>query len=132
MNTAYLNTLPEVKNKYKVDLEPGEKVVFTAKLWGFTTETGDMLGFDSPHFTMTNQRIFADNGQGLWITDIAEDVVDMRKVVTGKFLKKQEYILVTMNKEIAYGIGIRKLSGYRFHFHKKEMAAFEEIMKQMV
>lgn len=129
MNLEYLNKLPEIKNKYRVDLEPGEKVVFTAKLWGFCTETGSMLGWDTSQFTMTNRRIFADNGQGVWITDILEDVVDMRKVETRKFLSKQEYILVTMNKEVEYGIGIQKLNGYQFHFRKKDMAAFEEIMK---
>ena len=131
MNVEYLNTLPEIKNKFKIDLESGEKVVFTAKLWGFCTESGSMLGWDTSQFTMTNRRILADNGQGLWITDIAEDVVDMRKVETGKFLSKQEYILVSMNKEVTYGIGIQKLTGYQFHFRKKDMAAFEEIMKYM-
>lgn len=81
---------------------------------------------------MTNRRIIADNGQGIWTTDIAEDVVDIRRQESGKFLTKQVYILVTLNKEVTYGIGIQKLSGYQFHFHKKEMASFEEIIRHMV
>lgn len=131
MNTAYLDTLPELKNKYKVELEQGEKVVFQAKPWGFTSDSGDLLGADDSRITMTNRRILANNGRGLWITDIAEDVVDMRKVETGKFLSKQVFIQVTMNKELTYGIGISKLSGYRFHFGKKDMAVFEEIIRHM-
>lgn len=31
MKLDYLNSLPEEKNKFKVPLEDGEKVVFTAK-----------------------------------------------------------------------------------------------------
>lgn len=131
MNTNYLDTMPEIKNKYKVDLEQGEKVVFTAKPWGFASDSGDLLGADNSRITMTNRRIFADNRQGVWITDIAEDVVDMRKTESGKFLNKSVYILVTMNKELTYGIGIHKLSGYQFHFKKKDMAVFEEIIRNM-
>lgn len=132
MNTAYLDTLPEVKNKYRHPLQPGEKAVFTAKPWGFTTESGMMLGTDNSKVTLTNRRIIADNGRGIWFTDIAEDVVDMRRVETGRFLAKEVYILVTMNKELAFGIGIQKLTGYRFAFRKKDMAAFEDIIKHMV
>lgn len=132
MNTQYLDTLPEVKNKFKVELNPGEKVVFTAKPWGFSSDTGDLLGTDDSRITMTNQRIIADNGQGIWFTDIEEDVVAMRKEEHGRFLTKEVYILVTINKELTYGIGIQKLNGYKFHFHKKDMAVFEDIIKHMV
>lgn len=130
MNTTYLDTLPEVKNKYKVNLEEGEKVVFTAKPCIFGTETGQMLGMEG-RITMTNRRIIADNGAGVWRTDIEEDVVDMRKIDSGKFLTRKLYILVTMNKELAYGIGIQKLHGYQFWFHKNDIAVFEEIMRHM-
>ncbi len=132
MDTQYLDSLPAIKNKYKVELQPGEKVVFAAKPWGFTSESGTLLGYDTSTVTMTNQRIIADNGQGIWFTDIADDVVDMRKVETGRFLSKQTYILVTLNKEVTYGIGIQKLTGYRFHFHKKDMAIFEDIIRHCI
>lgn len=132
MNAAYLDMLPEIKNKFKVTLQPGEKVVFTAKPWAFSTDSGMLLGADESRITMTNQRIIADNGQGVWTIDIAEDVVDMRKQESGKFLTKEVYILVTLNREMAYGIGIQKLSGYQFHFRKKDMAVFEEIIGHMM
>ncbi len=131
MHTQYLDSLPEINNKFQVDLQPGEKVVFTARPWGFFSDSGMLLGYDSSLFTMTNRRIIADNGQGIWISDIAEDVIDMKKMETGKFLSKQVYISVTLNKEITYGIGIQKLSGYQFHFRKKEMAEFENIIEHM-
>ena len=131
MDTAYLDTMPEVKNRFKAELLPGEKVVFTAKMLGFFSDSDHLLGADKSRFTMTNRRILADNGQGIWITDIAEDVVDMRREERGKFLMKEVYIKVTMNKEVTYGIGIHKLSGYRFGFRKKDMAAFEEIIRRM-
>lgn len=132
MNTYYLDSLPEIKNKYKVDLEPGEKVVFTAKPFGFTSDSGQTLGWDDSRITMTNRRIFADNGKGVWITYIAEDVVDMRREERGKFLLKEVYIAVTLNKEVTYGIGIQKLTGYHFGFRKKDMEVFEDIIRHMV
>ena len=132
MNTDYLDTMPEIKNKFKVNLQPGEKVIFTAKPWAFTTKSGALLGADDFRITMTNRSIIADNGQGIWTTDIAEDIVDMRRMESGKFLTKEVYILVTLNKELTYGIGIQKLDGYQFHFRRKDMAVFEEIIRHMI
>lgn len=132
MNTDYLNNLPEIKNKFNVELEPGEKVVFAAKPKVFGTEAGGMLGMEDSCITMTNRRIIADNGSGIWTMDIAEDVVDMRRQEEGKFILKTVYILVTLNKEVSYGMGIQKLSGYRFYFGKKDMDTFEGIIKNMV
>ena len=132
MNFDYLDTMPEVRNKFKVQLLPGEKVVFTSKPWGFATDTGDILGADDSRITLTNQRLIADNGQGVWITDLREDVVDMRKMEAGdSFWSKEIFILVTMNKELAYGIGINKLNGYRLHFGKKDMKTFENIIAHL-
>ena len=132
MNTDYLNTLPEIKNKFNVELELDEKVIFATKPKLFGTSEGRLLGLEDSRITMTNQRIMADNGKGIWTMDIAEDVVDMRRREEGKFVFKGVYILVTLNKEVTYGIGIQKLNGYRFYFNKKDMAAFEEIIKHMV
>lgn len=131
MKTEHLNTLTEIQNKFNVELEPGERVIFAAKPKVFGTESGGLLGMEDSRITMTNQRIIADNGNGVWITDIAEDVVDMRRQEEGKFIFKSVYILVTLNKEVAYGMGIQKLSGYRFYFNKKDMETFEEIIKNM-
>ena len=131
MNTDYLDTLPEIKNKFKVNLQPGEKVILTAKLWAFCTESGGLLGMDESRITMTNRRIITENGQSVWTIDIAEDIVDMRKRESGKFLTKEAYILVTLNKELTYGIGIKKLNGCRFHFRKKDLVLFEEIIRHM-
>lgn len=131
MHTAYLNTLPEIKNKYKVNLLSGEKVIFTANIYGFKSDTGVFIGADCK-FTMTNKRIIADNGQGLCIVDIAEDISGWRREESGKGLAKEEYILVTLNKELTYGMGVQKLTGYRFCFKKKDMEAFENIMKNVL
>lgn len=131
MNTGYLDALPEIKNKFKVELEEGEKVVFIAKPYGFTSDTGDLLGYDKSKITVTNRRIIADNGNGVWITDIADDVVSMAYGEDGKGWNKTTFIEVKINKEITYGIGIQKLNGYRFHFKKKDMAAFQEIISHM-
>lgn len=35
MNITYLNTLPEVENKFYIKLQDGEKVIFTGKTYLF-------------------------------------------------------------------------------------------------
>lgn len=131
MNTAYLDTLPEVKNKFKVDLLPGEKVILCAKPHGFCTDADLLLGADDTKITMTNRRMIADNGNGLWIVDFAEDATDMRKVEKGTGWNKVVGIQLTMNKEITFGMGIQKLHGYLYAFKKKDMAKVEEIAAHM-
>lgn len=130
MNTAYLDTLKEVKNKYKILLEEGEKVVFTGKMCGLSTEEDVILGADS-FLTITNKRILADTGAGLWIVDIAEDVTDMYYSTIGKFLSKQEFIQVDLNKEITFGVGIQKLHAYRYHLNKKDRQTVAEMAEHM-
>ncbi len=130
MNTAYLDTMKEVKNKYKVSLEEGEKVVFTGKMAGLSTDEDGFLGADS-FLTITNKRILADTGAGVWIVDIAEDAVDMYYSTIGKFLSKQEFIQVDLNKEMTYGIGIQKLHAYRYHLNKRDRQTVAEIARHM-
>lgn len=48
MNTNYLNTLPKIKNKFSVRLEPGEKVIFATKPRLFGTGEGGRLSYLSP------------------------------------------------------------------------------------
>lgn len=43
MNIEYLNSLPEIENKYNVQLEENEKVVFVAELSRFGTEKDRVL-----------------------------------------------------------------------------------------
>ena len=44
MYTAYLDNLPEAKNKFNVELDENERVVFTANLALFGTAPGRFLG----------------------------------------------------------------------------------------
>lgn len=132
MNTDYLDTLPEIRNKFNVELEQGEKVVFATKLRLFGTGEGRLLGLEDSRITMTNRRIVADNGKGVWTVDIKENVVDMRRREAGKSIFKSAFILVTLNKEIIYGMGIQKLNAFRFYFSRKDMAVLEEMIRNMV
>lgn len=74
MNLNYLNSLPEEKNKFKAVLENGEKVIFTSKNVIFGTEKKRCLGWETK-VTMTNKRIIADNGKGIWTIDIAKGAI---------------------------------------------------------
>lgn len=128
MNITYLNTLPEVENKFYIKLQDGEKVIFTAKPTCFGTETGRLLGSSNSKITLTNKRIIADNNVGVWTVDIAEDIVDYTKVESGAFIFKSTYILVNLNKEIIFNNETEKMKGFRFYFNKKDMVKFETIM----
>ena len=124
MNITYLNTLPEVENKFNIKLQDGEKVIFTAKPTCFGTETGRLLGSSNSKITLTNKRIIADNNVGVWTVDI----VDYTKVESGAFIFKSTYILVNLNKEIIFNNETEKMKGFRFYFNKKDMVKFETIM----
>lgn len=128
MNITYLNTLPEVENKFNIKLQDGEKVIFTAKPICFGTETGRQLGNLNSKITLTNKRIIADNNVGVWTVDIAEDIVDYTKVESGAFIFKSAYILVNLNKEIIFNNETEKMKEFRFYFNKKDMVKFETIM----
>lgn len=128
MNTGYLDTLPEIKNKFNVELEEGEKVIFTAKLKVFGTETDRVLGGSNSRFTLTNRKIIADNGVGSWTVDIKDDITDWTKIQSGKFILKTTYFSINMNKEIVFNNGQEKMSGFHFYFKKQDIAKFEKII----
>jgi len=125
MNVGYLDLLPEVDNKFNVELEKGEKVVFTAKLKVFGTETDRVLGGSNSRFTLTNRRIIADNGVGIWTVDIKEDITGCTKIQEGNFIFKVTYFLVNMNKE-------KKMTGFHFYFKKSDIEKFEKIMSNIL
>lgn len=128
MNTGYLDTLPEIKNKFNVELEEGEKVIFTAKLKVFGTETDRVLGGSNSRFTLTNRKIIADNGVGSWTVDIKDDITDWTKIQSGKFIFKTTYFSINMNKEIVFNNGQEKMSEFHFYFKKQDIAKFEKII----
>ncbi len=130
MNINYLDSMTEVANVFKVELQDGEKVVFTAKLSTFGTQTDQLLGADS-YFTLTNRRVIADNKVGFWIFNIADDVNNFSKVTGGVFIFKYTYFSIELNKEILYGYGKQKLTGFHFYFYKKDIEKFEEIMNSL-
>jgi len=130
MNIEYLSTLPEVANKYKVNLQDDEKVVFTAKLSTFGTETERLLGNDSA-FTLTNKRIIANNGVGIWTVDILADIVSCTKKEKKDWIFKFVYFAVNLNTEIVFNNGKEKLTGFVFQFNKKDTARLEEIVNNV-
>lgn len=132
MNVGYLDLLPEVDNKFNVELEKGEKVVFTAKLKAFGTETDRVLGGSNSRFTLTNRRIIADNGVGIWTVDIKEDITGCTKIQEGNFIFKVTYFLVNMNKEIIFNNEKEKMTGFHFYFKKSDIEKFEKIMSNIL
>ena len=128
MNVEFLNTLPEEKNKFKVQLEDGEKVVFIAKGVIFGTETGRALGYDTK-VTLTNKRLIADNGKGVWTTDIAGDLTGCSVVDRGKGLQKEHFVQVDLKTPIVCGDANEQITvrAFAFVFKKKDEPRFLEI-----
>lgn len=131
MNIGYLDTLPRVENKYNNALDEGERVVFAEKLKAFGTEEDKVLGFgDACDFTLTNRRIIANNGVGVWTIDIAEDIIKFTKVESKKFIFKSVYFVVNLNKEVVFENGSRRLRGFHFYFNNEETDKLEQIITQ--
>lgn len=133
MNKEYLNSLPELKNKFKADLEDGEKVVFLAKNVIFGTETMRALGYETK-VTLTNKRLIADNGRGVWTIDVPEDVVSCRIVDEGKGLNHVHCVALDLNQQIVCGDPKDPivLTGFVFTYKKKLEAQFMEIMNNVL
>ena len=130
MNLEYLNTLPDIGNKFNVDLQEDEKVVFAAKLTMFGTETDKLLGTEFP-FTMTNKRIIVEKKPTTWTIDIADDIAKFVKVESGVFIFKSVYFSVALNDEIAFDDGKQKLNGFNFYFKKADTAKLETIINNL-
>lgn len=130
MNMMYLNSLPEVENRYNVKLESGEKVIFATKLNTFGTEKDSWLGSDC-EFTMTNKRIIIYNGAGIWTVNIEDEIVSCTKI-RRRFIFKAVYFAVTLNEDMIFDHGRQKLSGFHFYFDENATVQFEEIMNNLL
>lgn len=132
MNLNYLNSLPEEKNKFKAVLDNGEKVIFTSKNVIFGTEKQRCLGWETK-ITMTNKRIIADNGKGIWTIDIANDITRYEKVESGRGLNKVRGIAIDLKSPVVCGdrYDLIIANGYVFKFNKKDESRFLDIMRNV-
>ena len=132
MKTSYLDELPAVVNEFGVPLREDEKVVFTAELSVFGDEKDQMIGLRGSKFTLTNQRIIADNGPGVWEIDILEDVVSWVKIKKRFLLFSHSiYFLVALKEEMVVEYGKRTLIGFHFYFSKEKTLELEEIVNHL-
>lgn len=132
MNTAYLDAMPEVENRFQVELEQDEKVVFTAELSVFGTEKDQMLsGMETPYFTLTNKRMFADNRVGIWTAKL-DEIVSFEKVEKRMlFFFKSVFFTVMLKEPVIYDDGRQSLQGFHFYFKEKDMPKIEEIVNNV-
>jgi hypothetical protein len=129
MNIKYLDTLPEVANKYHVDLLEGEKVVFTPRPSMFGTEKDLLLGAKGM-ITLTNKRLIANTGAGVFTNDIQE-ITGCTRVKEG-FIFKADYFLVTISEAVWFDNNKEYLQGYHFYFKRSDAEKFEEIMNSLL
>lgn len=131
MDIGYLNLLPELENKYHVELQEDEKVVFAANLSLFGTEKDINIGSDCD-FTLTNQRMIIDNHAGVWNITVADNISGCKKVKGGFLMFKYAYLAVSLNEAIVFDHGKQKMNGLHLYFNEKDMARFEEIMNHLL
>lgn len=130
MNTARLDTLPETRANFALDLADDEKVVFAAQLACFGTEEDAFLGGSQSRLCLTNRRLVADNTVGLWSVDLADDVVGAELVRRGGFLSNA-VIRVDLAEELVYGEGTDGqgvLRGFRFYLKPKDGARLAALL----
>lgn len=133
MNTAYLDTLPAIADTKDLQLDRGEKLVFTAPLSMFGTETDQFLGGTGSMLYLTNRRIAAHNTVGLFSVDIAADVASYETVTKGSFVFKSTYVQVNLNTILAYGTDGATLRGFHFYFKRKnDQRSFEDILANVL
>lgn len=132
MNFNYLNSLPEEKNRFKVELENGEKVVFTAKNVGFGRENHNIICYQA-NFTVTNCRIIANTDNAVFAMDFA-DIVQCKYFEDGKGIWANKGYEVTLNEPIECGSpnGTMIIPAFIFVFtQKKIMTRFREIVENV-
>lgn len=133
MNTAYLDTLPAIADTKGLQLDMGEKLVFTAPLSMFGTETDQFLGGTGSVLYLTNRRIAAHNTVGLFSASIATDVASYETVTKGSFVFKTSYTQVNLNTILAYGTDGATLRGFHFYFKRKgDQRSFEDILANVL
>lgn len=133
MNIQVLESLPEVINKYKENLEADEITVFTSKLNAFGTDKDRTLGGPESTFTLTNKRIIVNNGKGTWDFDLMDDVIGIRKYDNGKkFIMRTVYYVVDFKEEVESGIPGAFMKGMHLYLDKKNIALFDELLQKLI
>ena len=132
---AYIDFQRSKRYKKSADLSyalhADEHVVFSALMSMFGTETDRLLGSAGSRLTLTNKRLIADNGRGVWTADLGE-IVSCTKVESGKSIFKNVCFLVILNTQIVYNDGKDSLSGFRFYLNKNDTAQFESIINTVI
>lgn len=131
MDLGYLNLQPEAENKFNINLEEGEKIIFATVMPTFGTEKDRMIGSNC-EFTMTNQRMLINNHAGIWTLDIAEDLAACKKVEGGFWKFKYAYYAIDLSEDVIFDNGQQRLSGYHFYFAKEDMDRFGELMENLL
>lgn len=131
MNTQCFDAMLEVPNKYNIELDEGEKVIFVSNLTVFGDENDQRIGNECD-ITLTNRKIVVDNHAGTWTIDIANDVTAFRKVTGGFWIFKYKYIAVDLNQTVVYDNYRGRLNGYHLYFDDSELERFETIIKPLM
>lgn len=132
MNLNYLNSLPEEKNRFKVELENGEKVVFTVKNIGFGRENHNIICYQA-NFTVTNRRIITDTDNAVFAIDFA-DIVQYKYFEDGKGILANKGYEVILKEPMECGSSNSTVMIPAFIFvftQKKIMARFREIAENV-
>lgn len=130
MNMEYLNSLPKAENKFNVELEEGEYVIFAENMNTFGNEKDRMLG-NNCNFTFTNRRMLIDNHAGVFTINVEEDIAGWKKVKGGFLFMKWVYFAIDLLHEVVFDYGSQTLTGYHFYFDEEKTVRFEEIMNNL-
>lgn len=124
-----LNSLPEVRSDLGPALTAGEKVIFTARLACFGTETDAFLGGHTSKLYLTNRCLIANNTVGLWTVELATDIAICAIAENGIPFFKSTVVRVDLNKEVVYSDGQSVLRGFRFYLAKRDGDCFAALME---
>lgn len=131
MNLGYLDSMDEVTNIFRVELNAGEKVVYTDKLMQLGDNKDMRIAWDC-NLTLTNKRIVVDTQGGVWTFDLEDDIAECSRISGGFWIFKYTYLKVVLKNTIIYGQEMNTLNELHFYFKDNKVAPFEEIMNKVL
>ena len=124
INNEYFSYLPKLDNIYDFNIKEDEKIIYNTIIKNLTTDKNISIGLNC-RFTMTDKKIYINNGMGLFTIDIENDIAD--------FNRENMCIEIMLSEILIFGpTGERIATGFKFYFNNESINKFEEIMKNIL
>ena len=125
INEECIIYLPRLENIYKFNINSDEKVIFNSKIKNFKTDNNISIGINAK-LTITDKKIYINNGVGLWTFDIYNDISDYKR--------DEKCIEIILSEICIFGqAGGRICTGFKLLFNNdEELNSFDKMMNNIL